>query len=79
MVFGLRDCQHRIRRQMLLKNSGLTFPNPMAQKWKFLFFGLSGSIRANYQGSKYWFRPSRMLPSELPHQILHQKTGQTFL
>ena len=36
----LRDCYHRIRRQILLKNAGITFP--LAQNLEFQFFGLLG-------------------------------------
>ena len=36
----LRDCYHRIRRQILLKNAGITFP--LAQNLEIQFFGLLG-------------------------------------
>ena len=36
----LRDCYHRIRRQILLKNAGITFP--LAQNLEIQFFGLIG-------------------------------------
>ena len=36
----LRDCYHRIRRQILLKNAGITFP--LTQNLEIQFFGLLG-------------------------------------
>ena len=36
----LRDCYHQIRRQILLKNAGITFP--LAQNLEIQFFGLIG-------------------------------------
>ena len=46
MNLELWDCSHRICRQILRLNTGLTFPP--AQHWKISFFWLKlGSIRAN--------------------------------
>ena len=36
----LRDCYHRIRRQILFRNAGITFP--LAQNLEIQFFGLLG-------------------------------------
>ena len=75
-VFKIWDCHHRIRRQILRQNEGLTFI--LAQSWKFSFFGLYGVNKGHIGGLDKVFK-NRDRQHRIRRQILRKLEGQTFI
>ena len=74
IVFGLWDCHHHLLSNFTSiswSNSEFSYSSKMKIFifWPIISLEYYGSIRANYEGSKYGFGASRLLPSDLPSKF----------
>ena len=71
-VFKVRDCHHRIRRQISRINEGLILI--LTQSWKFIFFGLQGVNKGHLGGLDKVFK-IRNRHHRIRREILRKNEG----